>query len=577
MAYLNTLGDAALYFTPAKKNREIDAKLDELNTKLDTFFQNLLDNDLLNCINLLIVSDHGVQPFNSTVHFRELTLNQEKTKLKVLEPKMDATNGPLTRIHLDMSAIKRTTTDDPAGQYLTGLKKAFNALPSSNKKPQFSFAVQYLMKHLECYDKTQFLMYDRKTLPKRYHYETSSKTGDILLQTRPNVNLIADEEAFEKDALITGACGYDVNTPSMQTIFLGRGPNIKASSSLPPFQNVELYNLFSALLGLKTVVKNDGTQGFTDKILQGLPPSTSESLYKAAEFISGIDTKGPIKIFGNSKCLLDFATKNKQLAKCETSSANIFYSEVKELGVTKYCDTLILRHKNMVDGYTTMIFEQLKDKDFTKEKSKKLYDLVNTEHGKCFTFDTPCNNCRENWKAKESKFSMPAMFDWQSLMANTKDALAEQFQALQAITRYYTRKYKSITSITGTIYDFNKDGLADTETVFREYDNIIHKNYVGRRPSHIFRILMRCGDNKWQVNGKSCVDQEKQRVLSFVLPVLKDFNCLNASEILSDNTARIRDIELLTGVQFFQDQELFKDKYSSLLARLHVPVKLWMQ
>lgn len=47
---------------------------------------------------------------------------------------------------------------------------------------------------------------------------------------------------------MTSDHGYDYLEDNMKAIFFARGPNIRPRTELPPFQNIELFNLFSGKL-----------------------------------------------------------------------------------------------------------------------------------------------------------------------------------------------------------------------------------------------------------------------------------------------------------------------------------------
>lgn len=48
-----------------------------------------------------------------------------------------------------------------------------------------------------------------------------------------------------------GDHGYDNRLKEMRTIFGAYGPSIRPKFEIPPFQNIELYNLFSGLFFFK--------------------------------------------------------------------------------------------------------------------------------------------------------------------------------------------------------------------------------------------------------------------------------------------------------------------------------------
>lgn len=96
-----------------------------------------------------------------------------------------------------------------------------------------------------------------------------------------------------------------------------------------------------------------------------------------------------------------------------------------------------------------------------------------------------------------------------------------------------------------------------------------------RSPSHIVRVIIRCEDGAWHINGVSCRRSTSTRVLAFILPNAKhDLNCLSSSDYLLKNTARVKDVELLTNTEFFQERMWYPER-DSLQWRLNITEKLW--
>uniref|UniRef100_A0AC34QVP1 Uncharacterized protein n=1 Tax=Panagrolaimus sp. JU765 TaxID=591449 RepID=A0AC34QVP1_9BILA len=125
----------------------------------------------------------------------------------------------------------------------------------------------------------------------------------------------------------------------------------------------------------------------------------------------------------------------------------------------------------------------------------------------------------------------------------------------------YRRHYKTLRMFAGPIYDQNNDGIADE---------------IQQKPTHIFVILLRCSiGTKWKSDFANCEDPTSTRVLSFALPIVeKDFNCLYPIEYLYRNTLRIRDVELLTGLEFFTDRQIYSDEVAISL-RTFITESLW--
>jgi predicted AlkP superfamily pyrophosphatase or phosphodiesterase len=64
-----------------------------------------------------------------------------------------------------------------------------------------------------------------------------------------------------------GAHGYDARVKSMQGLFVASGPRFRRALVVPPFENIHLYELMCAALGL-TPAKNDGDPAVTRDMLR---------------------------------------------------------------------------------------------------------------------------------------------------------------------------------------------------------------------------------------------------------------------------------------------------------------------
>ena len=56
-----------------------------------------------------------------------------------------------------------------------------------------------------------------------------------------------------------GAHGYDNELPSMRAIFIAHGRAFKKGTVIEPFENVQVYNMMTRILGLKAA-PNDGNE-----------------------------------------------------------------------------------------------------------------------------------------------------------------------------------------------------------------------------------------------------------------------------------------------------------------------------
>uniref|UniRef100_A0A1I7VFF8 NUC domain-containing protein n=1 Tax=Loa loa TaxID=7209 RepID=A0A1I7VFF8_LOALO len=112
-------------------------------------------------------------------------------------------------------------------------------------------------------------------------------------------------------------------------------------------------------------------------------------------------------------------------------------------------------------------------------------------------------------------------------------------------TAEYLAKYGNLRFFSGAVYDQDGDGVRDSDDLIGKSD-----------PSHLFFVLMWC-ENRALIDHTLCKDIV---FVPYILPFKgKNLNCLKPSEYLYDNTARMRDIELLTGMEFFTDRSIWSD------------------
>lgn len=106
-------------------------------------------------------------------------------------------------------------------------------------------------------------VYLKEDLPNRLHYAASDRIPPII-------GLI--EEGYKVEQKRTnhqecgGAHGYDNDIFSMRTIFIGHGPHFPAGKKVPSFENVQIYNVITSILGIQGA-PNNGTESFPETVL----------------------------------------------------------------------------------------------------------------------------------------------------------------------------------------------------------------------------------------------------------------------------------------------------------------------
>jgi predicted AlkP superfamily pyrophosphatase or phosphodiesterase len=162
-------------------------------------------------VNLVIVSDHGMQELDSK-------------KVEYLDNYTDLT---FARLEGDGPQILIYSEDTQK------LEKAYSDLKARAK---------------------HFKVYRRSELPTRFHYSKNPRSGDLIavaeapysIGVRPTFKMIAGNHGFDPDI-----------TPSMRGIFYASGPQIHPAQ-IPTFRNIHIYPLVMKILDLQVLEPIDG-------------------------------------------------------------------------------------------------------------------------------------------------------------------------------------------------------------------------------------------------------------------------------------------------------------------------------
>lgn len=121
------------------------------------------------------------------------------------------------------------------------------------------------IEHANCYRKWE--------IPAQFHYQKNRRIAPIVCIADEGWRLMS-RERYEKDKIenklptrTLGAHGYDNQLESMRAIFIAHGAAFRKGRIVKPFENVNVYNIMTKILGL-TPAKNDGTFGTARQILR---------------------------------------------------------------------------------------------------------------------------------------------------------------------------------------------------------------------------------------------------------------------------------------------------------------------
>ena len=105
-------------------------------------------------------------------------------------------------------------------------------------------------------------IYRRGEFPARYKFGSNSRIAPLVVVPKPGTvitNRKRFNEAQQKGTLdvVRGGHGYDNADPTMRALFIAHGKAFKKNLVVKPFENVEIYNLMTRILGLSPA-PNDG-------------------------------------------------------------------------------------------------------------------------------------------------------------------------------------------------------------------------------------------------------------------------------------------------------------------------------
>jgi predicted AlkP superfamily pyrophosphatase or phosphodiesterase len=104
----------------------------------------------------------------------------------------------------------------------------------------------------------QYRVYRAAELPKHFHVEPGPRVPSIWIVPEPGWR-IQKRSTFQavRDNLLKGDHGFDPQFEAMHGILIARGPSFKTGKTIGPVENIHVYNLLCAAIGL-TPARNDG-------------------------------------------------------------------------------------------------------------------------------------------------------------------------------------------------------------------------------------------------------------------------------------------------------------------------------
>uniref|UniRef100_A0A7N6BRZ3 SMB domain-containing protein n=1 Tax=Anabas testudineus TaxID=64144 RepID=A0A7N6BRZ3_ANATE len=533
-------------------SNELDNPLKEMDNIIGQLMNGLKQMNLHRCVNIIIVGDHGMEEAHCdrTEFLSSYPLNIDEITL---------IPGSLGRVR---PKDPKSTTYDP----------------------------QVVVANLTCKMPTQhFKPYLKQHLPKRLHYANNRRIEDVhlLMERKWHIARKMPEKLRTRCGFF-GDHGFDNKITSMRTIFVGHGPSFKFQKTVPEFENIELYNVMCDLLGLKPA-SNNGTYGSLNDMLKEAPfqPSMPEevtppSLASDAEVTvthdlgCSCDDEGAEK-HHNMCYMLIFLLQNKVEEVLEAFSP-LPFGRPAVMFDTQYT---LLHHVEFISGYSKELAMPLWTAYTLSRQVSPSVQCVRVDSRVSADHSQSCTTYNQNshltygflFPPGTQLASSPESRYDASLITNTVPmypAFKRMWTYLQGtLLKRYAEENNGINVLAGPIFDYNYDGLRDTTEKIKEFspDSL-------PVPTHYYTVVSSCLELNQTV--EEC--DGALRVFSFLIPHRPDNSeaCNSAGDesqwvedLLKLHTARVRDVEILTGLDLYRATNLTYTSILSLKTYLH--------
>ncbi|XP_041758455.1 ectonucleotide pyrophosphatase/phosphodiesterase family member 2 [Coregonus clupeaformis] len=528
---------------------ELNNPLKEIDKIMGQLMDGLKQMKLHRCVNIIMVGDHGMEEAHCD-------------RTEFLSSYMPSTVDDIILIPGSLGRIRSRYPNNP------------------------KYDAKSVVANLTCKKTDQhFKPYLKQHLPKRLHYTNNRRIEDIHLLVERKWHIA--RKSPEGGKRHPGKCGfagdhgYDNKINSMQTIFLGYGPMFKFKTKVPVFENIELYNVMCDLLGLKPA-PNNGTHGSLNHLLKS--PVHKPTM---PEEVSKPTLSGPIiTLTDDLGCSCDDKNKveelNQRLRQAVDDSKNLPHGRPALLFRAKYS---ILHHSDYISGYSESLAMPLWT-SYTVSKQVEVTPLP--EHlTNCVrpdirippAFSQSCSSYKADKQISYAFLYPPQLAPTQDgkldavLITNT----VPMYPAFKRIWSYFqktlVKKYamerNGVNLICGPIFDYDYDGLRDSAEKIKQY-----VSGSGSIPTHYYCVITSCLD--FTQAEDVCTGPLSSS--AFILPHRSDNDeSCNSSEeeskwvedLMKLHTARVRDVEILTGLDFYRRTSRSYPEILSLKTHMH--------
>ena len=225
--YFSDPDDAGHEFGPvSKETKKAVLKVDE---EIGRLVMGLRARRIFSQINLIIVSDHGMAP-----------------------------------VRLSNAVLLDKLFDTSMATRIFWTREIVSIFPQAGKEDEIYLSLKRKLP-------PQARVYRKAEMPARFHYSQSPRIAPLLVLPAEgwiltNQKAFAEMQAKGETKRLKGGHGYDNQLPSMRAIFIAHGEAFKKGKVVAPFENTQVYNIMTRILGLKPAV-NDGNYEATKEVL----------------------------------------------------------------------------------------------------------------------------------------------------------------------------------------------------------------------------------------------------------------------------------------------------------------------
>jgi predicted AlkP superfamily pyrophosphatase or phosphodiesterase len=191
---------------------QVKDAIHKVDNALGNLLQGLRERGILEDINIIIVSDHGMTDIS-------------KEKIIFLDEYVNLSDIDV----IDWSPV-------------TGIR------PHEGRQEVVYKSLLEAHPHLSVYRKEE--------IPERFHYRSNSRIAPIIAIADEGWSISSHSQFKPWEVFPSGNHGYDYQLKSMQGIFIAHGPAFKDNLLIDSFQNIHIYNLVTHILGIEPSSNN---------------------------------------------------------------------------------------------------------------------------------------------------------------------------------------------------------------------------------------------------------------------------------------------------------------------------------